>query len=83
MATKDISSIQVCRAVEKMHRQETILGERYQVSVELLMATTGESRKVCEAAINREIKRGLVEWGIFSSIGWLTTSGIAFLAKKH
>lgn len=83
MATKDISSLQVCRAVEKMHRQEVILGERYQASVELLMEVTGESRKVCEAAINREIKRGLVEWGIFSSIGWLTTSGIAFLAKNH
>ena len=83
MATKDISSLQVCRAVEKMHHQKTVLGKRHQVFVELLMMSTGEHRKVCEAAIKREIDNGLVEWGIVASIGWLTASGIDFLAKGN
>lgn len=83
MATKDISSITVCRCVAQMHRQGIKPGWRFDRVVELLAAETGEARKVCEAAIDREIRKGLVEWGIGFSIGWLTHEGIALLEKNE
>lgn len=69
----------ICRCVANMHRQEIKPGWRFQNVVEQLMRDTGESRKVCEAAVNRAIKAGLVEWGIHNSIGWLTANGISYL----
>lgn len=79
MATKDISNMVICRCVANMHEQDIKPGWRFQNVVEQLMRDTGESKKVCEASINRAIKAGLVEWGIHNSIGWLTENGIAYL----
>lgn len=83
MSLKNITSAQVCLAVEEMHRLKILPGYRFIKAVEILMDRTLQRKKVCESAIIREIKLGKVEYGIGSSIGWLTYDGIAFLKTLH
>ncbi|MEW7314959.1 hypothetical protein AB1E22_20005 [Buttiauxella gaviniae] len=83
MATKNISNVMVCRCVAQMHEFGIKSGYRFQNVVEQLAEETGEPRKVCEAAVNRAIDAGLVEWGIHSSLGWLTNEGIEHLKTSE
>ena len=82
MATKDITAVQVCLCVAKMHRLRVQPGLGFQKTTELLSGMTGKSKKECQAAINREIKRGLVEAGIHFSIGWLTYEEIDLVRRE-
>ncbi|MGH1408782.1 MAG: hypothetical protein ACRAUW_04470 [Aeromonas sp.] len=82
MATKDISTLQVCLAVAEMHRQRIRCGMRFEYAVTLLEQSTGQPTKVCKNAIYREVDRKMVEWGIYRSIGWLSHQGIAYLQQS-
>ncbi|MCX9004396.1 hypothetical protein NLN86_22470 [Citrobacter portucalensis] len=81
MATKDITDLMICQAVYQIHQNCVQPGSRFSATVSLLQKSTGEPKKVCQAAINRAIGSGLVEWGIHHSIGWLTKEGINFLSN--
>ncbi|MGL4752111.1 hypothetical protein ACUVMQ_16200 [Aeromonas veronii] len=83
MATKNITSIQVCKCVFEMHLEGIKPGWRFKRAVEILQTITGESTKVCQAAINREINKGIVEFGIHNSVGWLTYKGIELIKIEN
>lgn len=65
-----------------MHQRNIRPGRRYQVSLALLKRETGEQRKACMRAVDREITHGFVERGIFTSVGWLTSEGMALVCKE-
>jgi hypothetical protein len=82
MATKDISDWQVCAAVHDM-RQRQLKGEpsalAAEVVIEILQGSTGAPQKVCERALERAYRHGLVEAGMWFHGGWLTHDGILLL----
>lgn len=75
MATKDITDYQVCQAFEKKIKD----GEGFADSI--LEQMTGEPPKVCERAMERAEKRGLIESGISLRTGWLTQAGLELLRQ--
>lgn len=79
MDVKCINYIQVCQCVAEMHKLNVKPGHRFKKTVDLLSIKTNMSREKCALAIEREINNGLVEWGVFNSIGWLTAEGISIL----
>ncbi len=79
MATKDISDRQVCEAYAEMRRRRAT-GETGVWADDILARKTGEHPKVCERAMERADRRGLVDYGASLRGGWLTEKGEALLA---
>lgn len=68
MARKDISDIQVCRAV--------LDAEHFNVrQLDLLHWQTGECEKVCIRAMERAYGRGYLDYGVSIAAAWLTKKG--------
>jgi hypothetical protein len=88
MATKDISDADVCRAFALMmfDREETVrTGRRPEgphYADEHLSAITGQPLKVCYRAMERALRRELVDYGMWLKGGWLTESGIELLSAQ-
>lgn len=95
MATKDISDVQVCRAVDAYNRAIKALpppasgffglsacGPLPPFPYEALAASTGQPEKVCYRAMERAERRGLIEYGTALRTGWLTAEGRALLDKE-
>jgi hypothetical protein len=73
MSVKDVSDLDVVRAAVEFH-------ERHEDFVnQLLAARTGQALKVCDRAIQRSIRRGLVDYGVSERSCWATPSGRALL----
>lgn len=83
MATKGVTDVMICRAVYQIHQTGFLPSKRFYAALSLLQETTGQSVKECQAAINRAINSGLVDWGIHNSIGWLTKDGIKLLNDEQ
>lgn len=79
MATKDISDRQICEAYAEMKRRRTA-GEVGVWADDILARMTGERPKVCERAMERAERRGLIDCGMWLRGGWLTKNGEALLA---
>lgn len=73
MATKDISDAQVCEAVALRDRRRE--GGQDQFVTDILAEKTGQPLKVCEAAMKRAHRRGLIDFGVSLRTAWLTESG--------
>ncbi len=73
MATKDISDLDVCRAVRasKQHGAPNAL--------ERLELNTGQHQKVCYRAMERALARDLIEYGVSLPWAWLTDKGEALV----
>ena len=74
MATKDISDRQVCQAYADMWQRRKS-GEPGVYADDLLEAATGQPPKVCNSAMERAYRRGLVECGMWLRGGFLTKKG--------
>ena len=48
-------------------------------TIDLLMRRTGESEKVCYAAMERALARGLIDYGVSLRTAWATEAGKALL----
>lgn len=85
MALKDISDLQVCRAILLMRARlaKTIdTGHRPdgpQWADDFLQEMTSQPRKVCERALERAADRDLIECGMWLRGGWLTEDGEALV----
>jgi hypothetical protein len=73
MAVKNITDRQVCEAVAERLRREDAGG--YAPASAVLMELTGEPLRVCERAIERAARRGLLDWGSHCDACWLTDAG--------
>lgn len=78
MATKDISDVQVCRAVKAFRDRDLDLPWPY----EALAEETGQPEKVCYRAMERADRRGYLEYGVSLRTSWLTEEGEQLL-KDH
>lgn len=97
MATKDVSDLQVCRAVQAYQDAmkplfETTRGVLFGVApvadsppfpYEALALETGQPEKVCYRAMERADRRGLIECGVSLRTGWLTKAGAELLAREE
>ena len=79
MATKDISDLQVCEAVQHFCEQLRQRAVDIEWPYERMAVETGECEKVCYRAMERAENRGLVEYGTSLRSGWLTEKGKALL----
>jgi tRNA U34 5-methylaminomethyl-2-thiouridine-forming methyltransferase MnmC len=68
MATKDISDVMVCAAVKQWRAGEMLADE-------LLEDWTKQPPKVCYYALERALRRGLIECGVSLRTSWLTDAG--------
>jgi len=76
MATKDVSDLQVCKAVQAFRDRDLDLPWPY----ETLAVETGQAEKVCYRAMERAYDRGYLEYGVSLRTSWLTDKGKALLA---
>lgn len=79
MATKDISDIQVCQAVREAW---AIPVEDRPFDDEHLARCTGQPQKVCYRALERAVRRGLLDYGVSLRTSWLTDKGMEEL-RNH
>lgn len=77
MKTSDIPDILVCQASKDAHATRPM-----KFITTLLMERTGAPLKVCESALNRAIKRNLIDYGVSARTGWLTDKGIELLESS-
>lgn len=75
MGTKDITDLDVCRAVADFRAG----GLEGRWPYELLAQWTGQPEKVCYRAMERAERRGLLEYGVSLRTAWLTDAGRALL----
>jgi hypothetical protein len=75
MSTKDITDLMVCAAVTAYKTHGLPFSD------ERLHLETGQPIKVCERAMERAYRRGLIEYGVSLRSGWLTEEGEALLGK--
>lgn len=78
MSRKDVTDEQVVRAALAFHgakRPAPFVDER-------LAAETGQPRKVCGAAIERAIGRGLIDCGVSARTCWPTSVGLALIEAE-
>ena len=72
---KDISDGQVCSAVLD-YQQAMKAGGDPAYPYEVLASETGQPEKVCYRAMERAMRRGLIEYGVSLRTGWLTREGL-------
>jgi hypothetical protein len=75
MKRGDISTLIVLEAAEKAHSEKEMMTWQY------IEQKTNAPEKIIYAAMQREDKRGFLEWGVSLRTAWLTVSGIAELEK--
>lgn len=81
MSAKDITDAMVCQAYAETARQRRSgRVNNYEYPHDILARTTGECEKVCYRAMERAVKRGLIEYGVSLHAGWLTPKGEALAA---
>ncbi|EPH5256782.1 hypothetical protein ACS0KS_002609 [Vibrio cholerae] len=78
MATKDISEIEVLTAVGMLNGTEF---KEAKTAIEALQKYKNEPENVCISAIEREVKKGNVDYGVSINQPFLTQKGIKTLAK--
>jgi len=66
MSRKDISNEQVVKACNEFH----YTNDCKLFVDEILMRDTGQPLKVCEAALERAEKQGLIEYGVSIRTAW-------------
>jgi len=81
MSMKDVPDSVVCRAVQ----ESQVLRDKGRMfwPSDLLVQWTGEPEKVCDRALERAEKHGLVECGVSLRSGWLTEKGKALLRERE
>lgn len=84
--TADITTLAVLVAVDRYHRSlkgtlPGLPGVPFKRPVKALTEATGCHEKVAMRAIEREIDRNYIEWGVNPFIGWLTPEGLARLEE--
>ncbi len=77
MATKHITDVQVCWAVQIAHANEYRT-----LAAEVLEKSTGQCKKVCYSAMERAVKRDLIEYGTSIRCPWLTEHGEQLLMES-
>lgn len=80
MATKDITDLQVCQAVQAAsdgYRAQGAAGHHRHL---ILSERTGQHPNVCWRALERADRRGLIDYGIGLHGAFLTDKGRALLA---
>lgn len=82
MATKDISDLQVVQAYAEMAMQHAGTAKR-DYADDILARATGQPHKVCERAMERAHRHGLIECGMWLRGGWLTETGVALLKSAE
>ncbi|MCJ0804081.1 hypothetical protein [Vibrio vulnificus] len=78
MATKDISEIEVLVAVGMLNCFKC---KEEKTAIEALQKYKNEPEKVCISAIEREVKKGNVDYGVSINYPFLTKKGVKTLAK--
>jgi hypothetical protein len=78
MAMKDITDLQVVRAVQQW--QDNRNGPW---PYETLARETGQPEKVCFRAMERADRRGYLEYGVSLRTAWLTDKGKALLTSNE
>lgn len=83
MRTKDITDRDVCLAYEDYRRSREMYPNASNVLMthDYLMLRTGAPFKVCDSAMKRACKRGLVDYGVSLRTGWLTEKGKELLKE--
>lgn len=84
MSRKDVSDVDVvvaCRDAKHSRAQGVVDGSCGWAD-ELLAERTGQPRKVCERAMERAVRRGLIEYGVSLRTAWPTPKGMALLAES-
>lgn len=71
MARKDVTDRMVLEAIRDRARPTD--------TIALLMERSGQPEKVCEAAMERAEKRGLIDYGVSLRTAWTTEKGVSFL----
>lgn len=74
MATKDISDLQVLQACRDYAAFRSV-----HFVDDILMTETGECAKVCERAMERAVRRGLIDYGVSLRTAWATSEGLTML----
>lgn len=76
MATKDISDEQVIKACIKRREADNGFGCS---AIDILMSETGQSEKVCYAAMERAANRDYIDYGTSVRTAWPTDKGYALI----
>ena len=77
MATKNITDEQVVRACVEQH------SNGFNPDAEtLLMQWTGEPLKVCQNAMQRASRNGLIDYGVSLRTAWATPEGLQALTAN-
>lgn len=76
VSRKDVTDIAVVLACRDALNTSVVFAD------ELLAARTGQPRKVCERAMERAVRRGLIEYGVSLRTAWPTPKGMALLAES-
>ena len=76
MSTKDISDIEVIRAVIASKNVTGVW------PYHVLMGRTKEPEKVCLAAMERAVNRGYLEYGVSLRSAWVSSAGLALLKQE-
>ncbi len=79
MATRDVSDEQVVEGARLFHAENVEPGVMIETIETYLHRVTGQPVRVCERAISRAIRRGLLECGVSERTGWPTEKGLALL----
>lgn len=79
MSRRNVPDVLVCKAVAEWHgANPTGL-----FPPQLLALWTGEPEKVCLAAMERSLQRGLIECGVSLRTAWLTDMGELLLSARE
>lgn len=87
MKTSDIPTIEVLKACEIAHSGEFNLttlfsGPKTKAPWEILMEKFNAPEKVVYSAMERDYKKGLLEYGVSLRTAWLSDKGYELLTKS-
>ena len=77
MKRSDISDRQVVACAVRWRN-----GAGNQFVTDLIVAETGAPLKVAEAAMERAVSRGLLDYGVSLRTAWATEAGLALLGEQ-
>jgi len=78
MARKDVTDRMVCEAAEAFHANTD--GPNVE---QILVARTGQHWRVCNAALERADRRGLIDCGVSLRTAWLEPKGRELLERER
>lgn len=76
MAVKDITDLQVCKAIDAFWR------DAHGPILRALPEATGQPEKVCWRAIERACLRDLIDYGSSLNVAFLTDKGKRLIAEQ-